>query len=288
MNTSEECCERIFNRRRYGLHEILGDRGLTDVLRMALHGICHELNIDTPSAKLFVEKICSMEGDASTNAFESELQETVASLIPPHGLRSALERRSSLIASQIAPFVIGDAIADIGCGDGMVAWHLHGQGKKLVLVDVVRYLDPRVNLAIRCYRDGDRLPIDEMVSTSLLLTVLHHSKRPVQLLRETRRITRSRCIVIESVYGIETGCRDIDSVLCALDIERQFKYASFVDWLYNRVFHNGVPVPYNYATPKQWHQIFQATGWHVDHAISLGIDQPIVPEHHFMFTLSTV
>jgi hypothetical protein len=87
------------------------------------------------------------------------------------------------------------------------------------------------------------------------------------------------------VYGIERIAPGTVSFLTELDREGQRKYATFVDWLYNRVFHDGVSVPYNYNTPQGWKRLLEDMGWCVKEIVDLGMDQPIVPEHHVLFVL---
>jgi hypothetical protein len=223
--------------------------------------------------------------DLPTGVFEEELRRVFNGLISKEILRYALDKRALLMRDQIAPYIVGHRLADVGCGDGLIAWHLRDRVQSIDLIDVQDYLDPRVQLPLRVYRDGDRIPITEPVDTSLLLTVLHHAQNPFSLLTQTRGVTASRAIVIESICGIARSAESPESPLHGLNRDQQREYATFIDWLYNRVFHDGVPVPCNYLPPDQWQQVFLQTGWRISHSEDLGIDQCIVPEHHFLFVL---
>jgi ABC-type nitrate/sulfonate/bicarbonate transport system ATPase subunit len=272
-----------FGHKLYAPLEVLHDDKLSDVLKTTFRGICAELDIPQRDVKSLINEIWTHKrGDLLE--FEEDLQRCVEAVIPTGRLQSALEKRSKIIADQVRPFLVGNTIADIGCGDGLVSWYLKDSAQKIVLTDVHSYLDSRITFPYYGYSEGQSLPLGEPMDTTLLLTVLHHSEDPRKLLSETRRVTKKRTIIIESVFGVAAN-NGPESILRRLDVERQFKYQTFLDWLYNRVFHDGVPVPFNFNTPAAWEQLFKDTGWIIETACDLGIDQPIVPEHHFLFVL---
>lgn len=271
----------------YSPLDILRDEAMSVVLKPTLSGICNELSITPTDAELLLQNMWKLSQALSERAIEEKLQLYFNQIVRPDVMLAALERRSVLIAKQIAPFLIGDSIADIGCGDGLVAWFVRHLAKKIALLDIQFYLDSRVLLPFYQYAEGQPLPITDQVHTSLLLTVLHHAQDPLDLLRKTRLITLSRAIIIESVFGVDVHTDSPPSILRQLDTEQQRKYASFIDWLYNRVFHDGVAVPYNFSTPEHWQEIFRSMGWRINRVLDLGIDQPIVPEHHVLFVLDT-
>ncbi len=274
----------VFGHRVYSPTEVLHDSALTNVLKTTFLDICREIDIAKSDAMRLTSELWK-RSDNTLLQFEEQLQQCVNSIVPPARLQSALWRRSQIIAEQVRPFVVGSSLADIGCGDGLVAWCLKANVESIVLTDVHSYLDERIQFPFYGYSEGLPLPLTERVDTSLLLTVLHHSEDPIKLLKETKGITRHRAIVIESVFGVANDTATPKSVLRTLDLERQLKYQTFLDWLYNRVFHDGVPVPFNFNTPAAWLQVFRDTGWEVEQAIDLGVDQAIVPEHHFLFVL---
>ena len=205
---------------------------------------------------------------------ETVIRQWIASRISTPGVTAEFSARSSQICSQIQPFVRGPAIADIGCGDGLVAATLDG-AFQIELVDVVDYVDPRVRLPFHHYSGRGPLPFERSVDCSLLLTVLHHCESPDEVLRETMRVTTSRIIVIESVVP-EPSAPDFDA---------QFLIAAFFDWFYNRVLHSGVPVPFNYNSVAGWKSMFNQHDWRMVHLVDLGRDQKLVPERHVLFIL---
>ena len=174
---------------------------------------------------------------------------------------------------------------DIGCGDGVVASLLAGAGRAITLLDIQSYLDPRVTLPFIQYQEGAELPVHGTFDISLLLTVLHHSADPLLLLREARRVTSGRCIIIESVFGVEEPVGRKEVELAALPISQQVMYATFVDWFYNRVIHTDVAVPYNFTRPSDWRSILHQVGFSIEHEVDLGMDQEVVPEHHVLMVV---
>lgn len=89
-------------------------------------------------------------------------------------------------------------IADIGSGYGTVTDLLQNQGYDIVPVDVEDH-SIREDLKPICY-DGSVLPFsDDKFDQTLLLTVLHHTKKPEAILAEAARVSRE-IIVIEDVY----------------------------------------------------------------------------------------
>jgi SAM-dependent methyltransferase len=282
--TRERPPRNAFGDPLYSPFDVLSDKDLKVVLQPALRRVFDELNIGRRNGEKLREKIWAFDPSTPILAVEAELQAEFASLVAPGLLRDALDVRAQLIGKQIEKFVLGPDVADIGCGDGMVSWYLRKTIDHLFLFDVHNYLDARVQLPFIPYQERAPLPSSLRVDTSLLLTVLHHAKDPLFLLRATTRITRKQVVIIESVFGVPRS-QGTFSFLYDLDREQQRKYATFIDWLYNRVLHNGVPVPYNYCTPERWEQVFQKEGWRVSVKVDLGVDQPLVPEHHMLFVL---
>jgi hypothetical protein len=270
-----------FNTNKYTLYEVLNDTKLEPFLHEAVLGMCRELEIKNDDANYLIKNIWKASYPTKIINFERCLQKEFAKYVSPKKLRTALDKRAYKITSQIKPFIVGDRIADIGCGDGVISLFL--SKKHTLLMDVCDYLDERVNFPLYTSQDSASFDFSFSADTSLLLTVLHHSKDPHALLRETKKITTYRAIVIESVYGINHS--NSNPLWNHENSELQKKYATFVDWLYNRVFHDNVPVPYNFASPDKWCEIFKTTGWNLIEKIDLGIDQPIVPEYHVLFII---
>jgi SAM-dependent methyltransferase len=213
---------------------------------------------------------------------EQQLKGIIKGQITQASLALALEKRAVKIAAQVRPWLLGSSMLDVGSGDGVIAFLLADLMGKVTLLDVARYLDPRVPLPFIAYSEGREFPFDAKFDMSLLLTVLHHSSDPLFLLRQTRKVTARRCVIIESVVGAENPRGQNEVSLASLSLDEQIMYATFVDWLYNRVVRTDVPVPYNFTTPAMWRTVLRDVGFEIEQEIDLGIDQPLVPEHHLM------
>ena len=158
------------------------------------------------------------------------------------------------------------------------------------LVDVYEHGNiANVDLPFGLIKQNKQIPfLHDMFDTTLLLTVLHHSDEPLQVLEEARRVTKQggRVIVLESVYGVDA--------YGDLTIEEQRLVNIFFDHFYNRIIHynefeeNKVNVPFNFRTPEQWNELFEQNGFKVVSTTHLGFDQQCVPEYHTLHVLEKV
>ena len=217
-------------------------------------------------------------------AYERALKHGLIGLIVPANEDQALNQRAAIIYGQIAPYLCGDSLLDIGCGNGLIADLARGHFKEIQLLDVVRYLPNALHLPFKLYAEGQPL-IDHPFDTVLLLTVLHHSKNPVELLKLAWNATTKHLIIIESVVDVHKAEPSASYELLGLPIEDQIAFAAFVDWFYNRVLHDDVPVPYNFTTPEQWRSIFLENNMRLTQQVHLGQDIDIGPEYHILFVL---
>ena len=167
-------------------------------------------------------------------AYERALKQDLIGLIVPDNEDQALNQRATVIYDQIAPYLCGDSLLDIGCGNGLIADLARGHFKEIKLLDVVRYLPNALHLSFELYTEGQPLPISHSFDTVLLLTVLHHSKNPLELLKLAWGATGKHLIIIESVVGVHKAEPAASYELVGLPIEDQIAYAAFVDWFYNR------------------------------------------------------
>jgi len=221
--------------------------------------------------------------DDAVAAYEWELK---AGLIRT-GLREdkPLNERAEIIFGEIKPFLTGESLLDIGCGNGLISSLARSNFKQVQLLDVVEYVPKALNLPFKPYIEGQPLPISESFDTVLLLTVLHHSTAPVELLKLAWGVTKQRLIVIESVVGVHNVEPPIKYELAALTNEYQIAFAAFVDWFYNRVLHDDVPVPYNFTTIQNWQATFLQHNMRLVRTIHFGQDIEIGPEYHVLFVL---
>jgi alpha-1,6-mannosyltransferase len=101
-------------------------------------------------------------------------------------------------ARQVAGYVRGNRVLDLGAGEGYVAQNLGEGGRRLILADIGPFF--RVPLPGIVY-DGLRLPLaDASVDTVLLSLALHHAGDPDLVFREALRVARARVVITESTY----------------------------------------------------------------------------------------
>jgi len=96
-----------------------------------------------------------------------------------------------------------EEIIDIGPGNGAISRHVFNKKKvDVVLVDVVDKREEYAEGFKFLLYDGKKLPFsDESFDTSLLITVLHHTHNPEQVLREAIRVAKNKVIIVEDVYN---------------------------------------------------------------------------------------
>ncbi|MEM8492039.1 MAG: methyltransferase domain-containing protein [Pseudomonadota bacterium] len=136
----------------------------------------------------------------------------------------------------------GDHVLDVGSGFGLMGRLLQSKGFAATSCDVV---DSSASSGqTPDIFDGSRLPYQNSeFSVALLLTVLHHTKQPEQILRETRRVA-DRVIVIEDVYEGQ--------------LQRWLTHRA--DSLFNLEFDGH---PHNNRTHQDWLDTFQNLGFQV-------------------------
>jgi ubiquinone/menaquinone biosynthesis C-methylase UbiE len=130
----------------------------------------------------------------------------------------------------------GYRILDIGSGSCEVAKILRDAGYNIMPLDVVnKSFYPNV---LPVLYDGKHLPFrDNSFDIVLLITVLHHIKQPVEILKEAVRVA-PKIIVMEDLY------RGIFQ-----------KYMTFaMDSLLNSEFFGH---PHTNMTKEQWEKVFQ-------------------------------
>lgn len=253
-----------------------------EALRPSVRAMFEELGCSPADAEHLQDVLWRMIRSRYIGYVEAAMRELVEARCAQFGARKALDRRAELIHSQILSYADEGPVLDVGCGDGMVSRLLTISGFDCLLTDVQYYVDPRVHLPFFRQDADGRIRVPGSPATALLLTVLHHSVDPEALLDDVKSLDVKRCIVIESVIGV-VGTPG--TPFERLDDEEQRAYASFIDWLYNRVIHDDVVVPFNYLPPGEWRTLFAGKGWHVAAELDLGFDQRIVPEYHYLFVL---
>jgi SAM-dependent methyltransferase len=174
-------------------------------------------------------------------------------------------QRAKMNFEKIKEYIEGEKILDLGAGDGFLALEINKQlSKDVLLVDILDYNS--TDLPLILYDPEGKLPLsDNEVDTTILYTVLHHSSDPKYLLQEAMRVTKKRLIIKEAY----------------VEKEENRMTNSFFDWFYNRVVGDeDINVPLNFLKIEGWKKILNSHGFEVIETEYVGIDEPVVPEHH--------
>lgn len=132
----------------------------------------------------------------------------------------------------------GDAILDVGCGSGQLAFELmqraSGKGIRVHVAGLERFPRGGEPIPVNHY-DGGRFPFsNDTFDLVIVADVLHHEIDPDALLRECIRVSR-RIVVIKD--------HQLSGPLAQARV-------SFMDWAANAPY--GVACLYRYKTPGQW------------------------------------
>jgi SAM-dependent methyltransferase len=138
----------------------------------------------------------------------------------------------------VTPFLQkGDKVVDIGCGNARLAYELKQKGFDICLLDVANLSD--FSDFTPLVYNGNQMPFeDKKFDKALLITVLHHTENPLEVLRETKRIAKE-IIIIEDIY------RNI--------FQQYLTY--FMDTLVNFGFSN---MTYQNRNDAEWKHVFSA------------------------------
>jgi SAM-dependent methyltransferase len=167
------------------------------------------------------------------------------SLVSSLHRRFAREPRSASLAAIIASLVPPGLLLDLGCGDGTLARRVTAARPDVRIVGADTLA--RASCAVPMARyDGQRLPFASSAFDAVLLVdVVHHSARPLDLLAEAGRVTRSM-VVIKDHLADRMGARLL---------------LRFMDWMGNA--RQGVALPYSYWRARDWHCAFADLRWSV-------------------------
>jgi len=174
-------------------------------------------------------------------------------------------QRAKMNFEGIKDYLKGETILDLGAGDGLLALEINKQlNKNVLLVDILDYNSSDLPLIL--YNPDGKLPFaDNEIDTTILYTVLHHSNDPKHLLQEAMRVTKKRLIIKEAY----------------IEKEENRITNSFFDWFYNRVIGDeDINVPLNFLKVEGWEKILNSYRFNVSEIKYVGIDEPVVPEHH--------
>lgn len=132
-------------------------------------------------------------------------------LVRDHFHPSLEDRAEAMVALFENQLPQKSRILDLGGGWGFYAEPLEKRGHETLVVDVVK---PGYQKAPVVIYGGERIPFDDKsFDVTILVTMLHHVPDPEKLVREVRRVTRKKVIVVEDLYHHGPGrfwtiCRD--------------------------------------------------------------------------------
>lgn len=154
-----------------------------------------------------------------------------------HG-KLVFNRRTQVLASQLAAVLPEGTALDVGCGDGTIDAIIQEARPGLSIRGVDIMVRPETKIPVEPF-DGLVLPAqDRSVNSVLFVDVLHHTNDPMVLLREAKRAARKAIV-------IKDHCSD-----------GLFGYSTLrlMDWVGNAP--HGVVLPYNYWSRQQWTAAF--------------------------------
>ena len=150
--------------------------------------------------------------------------------------------RALKIALQLKDFIKkGDRILDIGLGNGYVGKQIKEHYKIYMEgVDVVDYNETNIKNTIY---DGLNLPFkDKSFDSTLILQTLHHCTDQIRVIKEAKRVSRKKIIIMEDIYNNFFE-----------------KMTTFLhDYISNK--RKGINCPYDFHNKAEWQAIFKKLG----------------------------
>lgn len=165
-----------------------------------------------------------------------------------HLFAPVLETKARRISAELEPFIVDASRAlDFGCGDMVLTKRMSERFPALDItgLDVV---DTNLMELEPTLYDGTRVPFpDGHFDVAWAVFALHHCSDELGALREIRRVTRGRVLIIEETYASRLSYL----VTCAHD------------WVTNRVESLSVPIPFHFRTDEEWRRAFAELGYRV-------------------------
>jgi len=147
---------------------------------------------------------------------------------------------AEMMVQKTKKFIVGERILDFGCGSGIFGKKVKENLKKEIIgIDIV---DKRLcEIPFKIY-NGKEIPFpDNHFDLVLVAFVLHHTKDPLSILKEIKRVGK-RIIIFEDLpEGI------IGKLYCCFH------------WLMWNLFFGKSP-KFNFHTSKEWREIFKNLG----------------------------
>jgi SAM-dependent methyltransferase len=153
------------------------------------------------------------------------------------------QRRVTVLAQRLAAMLpAASTLLDVGCGDGTIAKIMCETVPGLTMSGAE--YSPRADCAIPCLGfDGVHLPFaDRSFDGCMFVDVLHHSRDPLAVLLDARRVCRNFILIKDHLAEN------------ALD----HWTLRFMDWVGNRA--HCVELPYAYLSARQWEELYRQAG----------------------------
>ncbi len=149
---------------------------------------------------------------------------------------SSDKARIQAILTKIRPLISNRGkVLDIGSGTGHIAEMLINEGYRVTTCDIK---DTSLFEEIHPIIIKDKLPFeDKSFTTSMLITVLHHTKNPEEISKEAKRVS-DKIIVMEDTYKTPL----------------QKLLTFFMDSFYNLEF---IGHPHTNKTEEEWEKVFK-------------------------------
>lgn len=107
--------------------------------------------------------------------------------------------RVNLKFERLKPYLNGQTIIDIGCGNGGFSLKLSNEGYKVSSLDVQN--KSAFDEVVPQLFNGKSLPFEnQSFDTALLITVLHHTLSQKELISEALRVAK-QVVIMEDVYN---------------------------------------------------------------------------------------
>ncbi|XWX04328.1 class I SAM-dependent methyltransferase [Aggregatilineales bacterium SYSU G02658] len=146
--------------------------------------------------------------------------------------------RHTQLTKKLLPMIDNvSTILDVGTGDGHLA-HLISQetGAQILGLDVCPQPHPHIDIHLY---DGQKFPFpDKTFDCVLMIDMLHHTNNVSQMMKEACRVSSQFVIVKDHFWKNRFDL----SVLYVADYLGNIPY--------------GVPLPYNFLSLLQWHDLF--------------------------------
>ena len=159
-------------------------------------------------------------------------------------VESIIKRRTDKIVSSFKDFIKrGERVLDVGAGGGWISKEIKKtKSTENVLLDIIDF--NQTNLDLILY-DGEKMPFpNNSFDTVLLICVLHHTEKPEAVLKEAKRVSRNKIIILEDTYNSFFS----KTVLCFWDVITNL--SSFL------IKPFGEKMSFNFKKVSQWQKIF--------------------------------